>query len=183
MVRHKIKRYYSPHEPRLHRYMLKRRQAGPILCPISSILLSDVVPFHPQHPAQTQLTTIGVESPHRSAHILVEAIAPVTSTHLHGKFTRTWLCAFTDRGTTFEPPTAGAVGSILQGIVFELEKPTPQSARRALVRCASILSTPRRLKTSQTTKLAGLVLYHFSLIRPLLGPKFWVYGGGDKKPP
>jgi hypothetical protein len=36
---------------------------------------------------------------------------------------------------------------------------------------------------TQTFKLAGLYLHKFSSIRPLLGPKAWVYGGDYKKPP
>ncbi|KAK7184284.1 hypothetical protein PSPO01_09661 [Paraphaeosphaeria sporulosa] len=37
--------------------------------------------------------------------------------------------------------------------------------------------------TSNTTKLAGLYIHKFSFVRPLLGPKAWVYGGDYKKPP
>lgn len=34
-----------------------------------------------------------------------------------------------------------------------------------------------------TIKLAGINIHKFSFIRPLLGPKAWVYGGDYKKPP
>ncbi|KAF2678976.1 hypothetical protein K458DRAFT_121788 [Lentithecium fluviatile CBS 122367] len=42
--------------------------------------------------------------------------------------------------------------------------------------------TLRRLNI-KTTKLAGLYIHKFSFVRPLLGPKAWVYGGDYKKPP
>ncbi|PVI02743.1 hypothetical protein DM02DRAFT_653231 [Periconia macrospinosa] len=35
----------------------------------------------------------------------------------------------------------------------------------------------------ETTKLAGTHIHKFSFVRPLLGPKAWVYGGDYKKPP
>ena len=49
---------------------------------------------------------------------------------------------------------------------------------RGHIRISSLASHP-----NNTIKLAGSRFSHFSFIRPLLGPKFRVFLGGDLKPP